>query len=74
MFKELFQYAIEEFAIPTSQSYLQLHNFVTQSMSHVTKFAEEKRGAPLLIIHYGGHGDQDDDKTKGEEKRSVWAA
>ncbi len=74
MLKELFQYAVEEFAIPTSQSYLQLHNFVTQSMLHVTKSAEEKRGAPLLIIHYGGHGDQNDDKIKGEEKRSVWAA
>jgi hypothetical protein len=74
MFKELFQYAVEEFAIPTSQSYLQLHNFVTQSMLHVIKSAEEKRGAPLLIIHYSGHGDQNDDKIKGEEKRSVWAA
>ena len=74
MFRDSFQYAVEEFAIPTSQSYLQLHNFVTQSMLHVTKSAEEKGGAPLLIIHYGGHGDQDDDVSKGEEKRSVWAA
>jgi hypothetical protein len=64
----------EEFAIPTSQSYLHLHNFVTQSMLQVAKSAEEKKGAPLLIIHYGGHGDQHDDKVKGEEKRAVWAA
>ncbi|KAF2447403.1 hypothetical protein P171DRAFT_429047 [Karstenula rhodostoma CBS 690.94] len=34
-----------------------------------------KTGSPgLFIIHYGGHGDPDDDKRQGQERRSVWRA
>ncbi|KAF4629756.1 hypothetical protein G7Y89_g8388 [Cudoniella acicularis] len=72
--KETFNFEVEEFAIPTSKSYLQLHNFITTSLLSVSDYADNKRGASLLIIHYGGHGDRNDDKHNGEEKRSVWAA
>jgi hypothetical protein len=72
--KETFNFAVEEFSIPRSNSYLQLHNFITKSLLSLSSYADEKRGASLLIIHYGGHGDRNDDKHKGEEKRSVWAA
>jgi hypothetical protein len=72
--KETFNFAVEEFAIPRSNSYLKLHNFIIQSLLHLSSYADEKRGASLLIIRYGGHGDRNDDKHDGEEKRSVWAA
>jgi hypothetical protein len=72
--RELFNFAVEEFAIPTSNSYLQLHNFVTKALLDLSSWADEKRGASLLIIHYGGHSDRNDDRHAGEEKKSVWAA
>ena len=74
LFSKRFQYNVEEFSIPSEESYLNLHNFVITSLLNVAKVAKESRGLPLLILHYGGHGDQNDDKLKGEEKRSVWAA
>jgi hypothetical protein len=71
-FKQLFGYAVGYYAIPSTQSYLQLLNFITQSILSVTKCAKEKAGASLLIIYYGGHGDEN--RASGEGKRSVWAA
>ena len=73
-FAKSFNYDVDEFPIPSTTSYLNLHNFVTKSLLNVIKAAKEKRGLALLIIHYGGHGDQNDDRRRGEEERSVWAA
>lgn len=28
----------------------------------------------LLIVHYGRHGDNDDDKVRNRDRQSVWAA
>ncbi|TVY84252.1 hypothetical protein LSUE1_G001353 [Lachnellula suecica] len=72
--KETFNFAVEEFAIPRSNSCLELKQSIIRSILDLSSYADEKRGASLLIIHYGGHGDQNDDKHKGEEQRSVWAA
>lgn len=73
-FQQSFQYDVQEFAIPSLQSYLHLHNCVNQTVLTLCKESEAHRGYSLLIIHYGGHGDQNDDSSIGEEKRSVWAA
>jgi hypothetical protein len=74
MFRDEFQYSVEEFSIPSSRSLLHLSNFITQSLLYVTSIAEAKEASSLLIIHYGGHGDMNDDRDKGEERRSVWTA
>lgn len=74
LFETSFGYDVEEFPIPSDESYLSLHNFVTKSLLNVIKTAKEKSGLPLLIIHYGGHGDQNNNQAKGDKKRSVWAA
>ena len=74
LFERSFGYDVEGFPIPSATSYLSLHNFVTKSLLNVIKTAKEKGGLPLLIIHYGGHGDRNDDGRQGDERRSVWAA
>ncbi|RAH47764.1 uncharacterized protein BO95DRAFT_512912 [Aspergillus brunneoviolaceus CBS 621.78] len=74
LFQSSFEYDVDIFPIPSSHSYLRLHNFITQSLLAVTSDAESRKGAPLLIIHYGGHGDRNDDRHGGEERQSVWAA
>ena len=74
MFQDTFNYPVDEYAIPSSQSYLCLNNVVTQTLLNMAQTAEAKNGASLLIIHYGGHGDRNDYKHEKEEKRSVWAA
>jgi hypothetical protein len=74
LFATSFNYDVEEFSIPSTNSYLSLHNVVIKRLLDVIKSSKEKRGLPLLIIHYGGHGEQNDDRRKGEERRSVFAA
>ena len=73
-FRDDLKYLVDEFAIPSSQSYLELHRYITQSALSLVKKARELNGSSLLIIHYGGHGDRNDDRRKGEEKLAVWAA
>ena len=74
LFEESFKYSVQFFPIPTNQSYLALHQFVTQWALFASQREQEDRGRALLIIHYGGHADRNDDRHSGEEKRSVWAA
>jgi hypothetical protein len=74
VFATSFNYDVEEVPIPSINSYLNLHNIIIKRLLDVIKAAKEKCGLPLLVIHYGGHGDQNDDRQKGEEKRSVFAA
>jgi hypothetical protein len=74
LFEEKFQYCVDEFAIPTKRSYRQLQQFVSKSLLALEEQADATQGASLLIIHYGGHGDENNDTRQGEEKRSVWAA
>ena len=42
---------------------------------HLSQLIYEHGGNPnkLLILHYGGHGDPDDDYSGGEEQKSVWS-
>ncbi|KAI1085137.1 hypothetical protein F5B20DRAFT_575601 [Whalleya microplaca] len=74
MFENDFGYPTREFPIPTNNSYGQLLQLITRSLNDIGTAANEKRASSLLIVHYGGHGDADDDKHGGQERRSVWAA
>ncbi|KAI1088282.1 hypothetical protein F5B19DRAFT_472144 [Rostrohypoxylon terebratum] len=67
LFQDLFHYPTREFAIPSKDSLFNLTRFMFQEIP-------QKENRSLCIIHYGGHGDRDDDKHSGQERRSVWAA
>ncbi|KAI1391627.1 uncharacterized protein F4822DRAFT_427483 [Hypoxylon trugodes] len=68
MFNEVFHYPTREFPIPTKDSLLHLSQFVLQE---IPKGGDRRS---LCIIHYGGHGDRNDDMHFGQERKSVWAA
>lgn len=68
LFKDVFNYHVTEYAIPTEKSFLSVMGLIT------TTLGEYRTRKGLLIIHYGGHGDPDDLKHSGQERRSVWAA
>ncbi|KAI0182215.1 hypothetical protein EV127DRAFT_73258 [Xylaria flabelliformis] len=74
MFEDDFGYPTKEFPIPTNKGYSQLLQLITSSLDDIGTAANEQNAPSLLIIHYGGHGDADDDKHGGQERRSVWAA
>ena len=58
--------AVEHFPIPTSDSQLSLSNKIGQTLISAND------PSSLLIIHYGGHGDED--IANGGLQRSVWSA
>ena len=62
-----FHYAVEYYAIPSDHSHRRLD-------TKINSFLDD-HGDPdhLMIIHYGGHGDPDDD-TDAQAKLAVWAA
>ena len=66
LFATEFHYAVEYYAIPSVSSYMELDKRINLFLS--------ENGQPdhLLLLHYGGHGDPDDESDK--EKLAVWAA
>ena len=69
IFKVNFGFHVEPlFLIPTSQSQLTLERAIIDFI--LTRGARSS----LLIIHYGGHGDEDDDRVRYRKRQSVWAA
>ena len=67
-FREKLHYNAETFPIPSDNSHKALSNCINNFI--VCHDAEEK----LLLIHYGGHGDENADRDNDDERRSVWAA
>ena len=61
-----FHYEVEYYEIPSDNSHRRLD-------TKINSFLDD-HGDPdhLMIIHYGGHGDADDDNA--QEKLAVWAA
>lgn len=61
-----FHYGVEYYEIPSDNSHRRLD-------TKINSFLDD-HGDPdhLMIIHYGGHGDPDDDNS--QEKLAVWAA
>lgn len=75
LLQEDLQYPVVEFPIPSSNSYAELMQLITRTLIDIgATSATQKSSSSLLIIHYGGHGDKDDDRHAGQERRSVWAA
>lgn len=65
-FEENFRdYLVERFEIPSERSYLKLGEFLSNRLL----LPNSRRS--LTIIHYGGHGDEDQDNGR---RRCVWAA
>ena len=56
------------YPIPSENSHIELLSRII----HLIK----TRGKPgcLIVIHYGGHGDADNDRGKDGESQAVWAA
>ena len=61
-----FHYEVEYYAIPSDHSHLRLDTKINAFLND--------HGEPdhLMIIHYGGHGDPNDDDA--QERLAVWAA
>lgn len=70
--KDQFGYSdCEEFAIPSEDSHLELDVFVNQSIVKINRQLRQHRSG-LLLVHYGGHGDDDANDTRRQQRRSVW--
>ncbi|KAJ4394315.1 hypothetical protein N0V93_003532 [Gnomoniopsis smithogilvyi] len=71
LFTRRFNYQVQHWAIPPKNSQLLLDRTIANLLATIL----EPRS--LAIIHYGGHGDADDDKNVSSglrEKKSVWAS
>lgn len=65
-FKESFNFGVDIFAIPSDKCHMKLDIRIN------TLLDDHGYEDHLIIIHYGGHGDPDDDPAR--EQLSVWAA
>ena len=66
LFENDLSYNVEYYAIPSISSQRRLDD-------RINSFFDNNEGSGhLMIIHYGGHGDADDDP--GQEKLAIWAA
>ena len=63
-----FHYDTEYYEIPSDHSHIRLDTKINSFLGD--------HGDPdhLMIIHYGGHGDPNDDEEKAERNLAVWAA
>lgn len=68
LFTTSFNFSVEQFPIPSKRSQLALDGRVSQFL------LDHAAEGSLLIIHYGGHGDEDNDRARQRERQSVWAA
>ncbi|KAL8921163.1 MAG: hypothetical protein Q9172_004159 [Xanthocarpia lactea] len=66
LFATAFHYHVDYYAIPSEDSHMELDRRINSFIS------EHRDSNNLLIIHYGGHGDPDDETAR--EKLAVWAA
>jgi hypothetical protein len=66
LFTKDFGYSVQFYEIPAADSELEMD-------ARINKFLRDNRKVEtLLIIHYGGHGNADDEY--GQNKESVWCA
>lgn len=66
LFATAFHYVVDYYAIPSEDSHMELDGRINAFIS------EHRDPNNLIIIHYGGHGDPDDETAR--EKLAVWAA
>lgn len=74
MLHRIFNYDVKIFAIPSRSSQLHLDSLVSCAILQSEDQARDTKGSSLLIIHYGDHGDSNDDPHRKEEKRFAWTA
>lgn len=68
LFLKSFYFFTETYSIPSEKAQLSLDQRINNLI------LQHSSDGSLLIIHYGGHGDEDDDRTSNRERQSVWAA
>jgi hypothetical protein len=71
LFRKRFKYEVVRFEIPSENS----GGALNDEIGKVTRIFSTRRS--LIIIHYGGHGDPDEDRLKGQAyppQKCVWAA
>ena len=68
LFRDKLHYHAEAFAIPSNKSQKALSKRI---IDFIDVHDGEER---LLVVHYGGHGDENADRALDDERRSVWAA
>ncbi|KAL8662735.1 MAG: hypothetical protein Q9202_004427 [Teloschistes flavicans] len=66
LFADTFNYDVDYYEIPSADSHMELDRRIN------TFISEHRDPNDLMIIHYGGHGDPDDETAR--EKLAVWAA
>lgn len=69
-------FTVMSYEIPPENSELELEYFITGQRMEINRMTSSDTPC-LLIIHYGGHGDKDDDKHSEhgpQERRAVWRA
>lgn len=64
LFATAFHYDVDYYAIPSEDSHMELDRKINAFIS------EHRDSNNLIIIHYGGHGDPDDETAR--EKLAVW--
>ena len=68
LFKEVFHFSVRKFAIPSVSSELALEVEIGSWL------LQNGTQDSLLIIYYGGHGDEDYDRSREWDRQGVWAA
>lgn len=63
-----FNYSVQEFPIPLVHPQLSLQRRITEEIILASEAARSSNAKALVVIHYGGHGDDRD-----KQGRSVWA-
>ncbi|KAK3343402.1 hypothetical protein B0T25DRAFT_299044 [Lasiosphaeria hispida] len=66
LFSGSFKYRVERYEIPSDASELELDARISNFL------LANRKPDTLLILHYGGHGNPDDDR--GQDRESVWCA
>lgn len=69
VFSGTFRYDVQEFPIPLVNPQLSLQHRITHEAFLASEAARGSNAKALLILHYGGHGDNE----SGHDGRSVWA-
>lgn len=67
-------FEIESFDIPLENSQSELLGYINRTVSVVNRAKKEKECPALLIFHYGGHGDPNDQDPDDQRRgKAVWA-
>lgn len=67
-------FEVDNFIIPSENPQFKLLNYIEKTVSETNQAKREKRCPALIIFHYGGHGDPNDqDRDIQKRGEAVWA-